>query len=76
MTVSLSVEGNNLRIVNSSGKKIDKWDSVSFDPQLLREGLITDTTQMAQTIKQALRGNCPQRMFAGRYPVSAVPHRH
>jgi type IV pilus assembly protein PilM len=54
MTVSLSIEGNNLRIVNSSGRKIDKWDSVGFDPQLVREGVITDTTRMAQVIKQAL----------------------
>ncbi len=54
MTVSLSFEGNSLRITSSSGKKIEKWDSVSFDPQLVREGLITNPASLAQIIKQAL----------------------
>jgi Tfp pilus assembly PilM family ATPase len=54
MTVSLSFDGTNIRIVGSSGKKIEKWDSVSFDSKLLREGSITDTRGMAQVIKQAL----------------------
>lgn len=54
MTVSLSFEGTNIRIVGSSGKKIEKWDSVSFNPQLFKEGSITDTKAMAQVIKQAL----------------------
>jgi hypothetical protein len=54
MTVSLSFEGNSLRIISSSGRKIDKWGSVSFDPKLLREGVFTDVASMAQIIKQAL----------------------
>ena len=55
MTVSLSIEGNSLRIISSSGKKIDKWDSVSFSPELVREGVITDTTGMAQIIRETLK---------------------
>lgn len=54
MTVALSIDGNGLRIVKSSGKKIDKWDTVGLDSQLIREGLITDTTRMAEIMKQAL----------------------
>lgn len=54
MTVSLSFDGASLRIVGSSGKKIEKWDSVSFEPQILKEGSITDAKAMAQVIKQAL----------------------
>jgi hypothetical protein len=54
MTVSLSIDGNDLRITSSSGKKIDRWDSIGLPPQLLREGLITDTTRMAQFIKETL----------------------
>ena len=54
MTVSVSIDGDSLRIVSSSGKKIEKWDSVSFDPRLVSEGLITDTTPMAVILKQAL----------------------
>jgi hypothetical protein len=54
MTVTLSIDGNSLRIVRSSGRKVDKWDTVSLDPQLVREGLITDTVRMAEIVKQAL----------------------
>ncbi len=54
MTVSLSIDGNDLRIISSSGKKIDRWDSIGFPPNLMREGLITDNAGMAQFIKDAL----------------------
>jgi hypothetical protein len=54
MTVALSIDGNGLRIVKSSGKKIEKWDTVGLEAQLLKEGLITDTARMAEIIKQAL----------------------
>jgi hypothetical protein len=54
MTVSISLDGASIRIVGASGKKIEKWDSVSLDPQLVREGIITDTKAMAEVIKQAL----------------------
>jgi hypothetical protein len=55
MTVSISIDGNSLRIVKSGGRKVDKWDSISFDPHLMREGLIADTARMAQVIKQSLK---------------------
>lgn len=54
MGVSLGIDGNSLRIVSFSGKKIDKWDSVGFAPQLVKEGLISNIAEMAQIIKQAL----------------------
>ena len=54
MTVSLSIDGNSLRIVKSSGKKIDKWDTVGLDPKLVREGIITDTASMSEIVKRAL----------------------
>ncbi len=54
MSVTLSIDGNSLRIVSSSGKKIDKWDIVAIEPHLVREGLITDAALMAQIIKQTL----------------------
>ncbi len=54
MTVSLSIDGNSLRIVSSKGKKVEKWDSVSFDPPLFREGIITDAARMAPIVRQAL----------------------
>jgi len=55
MTVSISIDGNSLRILNASGKKVDKWDNVSFDSHLVKDGLITDAAQMGQTIKEALK---------------------
>jgi len=54
MTVSVSIDGNSLRIVSSSGKKIDKWDSVDFEPKLMREGSIVDTAAMGKVLKEAL----------------------
>ncbi|MFC1892962.1 type IV pilus biogenesis protein PilM [Chloroflexota bacterium] len=54
MTVSLSFDGNSLRVVTAKGKKVEKWDSVSFDPSLFKEGVITDAARMAPIIKQAL----------------------
>ncbi len=55
MTVAITIDGNSLRIVNASGKKIDKWDSVSFDQHLMKEGFIADTARMGETIKEALK---------------------
>ncbi len=54
MTVSLSIDGNSLRIVGSSGKKIEKWDSVDFEPKLIRDGSIVDVVAMAEVLKEAL----------------------
>ena len=54
MSTSLSIDGSSVRITGSSGRKIDKWNSVSFDPDFLREGTIFNTTEMAKIIKQAL----------------------
>lgn len=54
MTISMSIEGNTLRIVSTAGKKIDKWDSISLPPELVREGLITETSQMANIVKQTI----------------------
>jgi Tfp pilus assembly PilM family ATPase len=55
MTVALSIDGSGLRIVKSSGRKIEKWDTVGLEPQLIKEGLITDTARMGEIIKQALK---------------------
>ena len=55
MTVAITIDGNSLRIVSASGKKIDKWDGVSFDPHLVKEGLIADAARMGQVIKEALK---------------------
>jgi hypothetical protein len=54
MSVALSIDGNSLRIVRASGKKVDKWDTVGLESQLVREGLITDAARMAELMKQAL----------------------
>ncbi len=54
MSVSLSIDGNSIRIMSSSGRKIDKWGSVSFTPQFVREGVISNTVEMAEILKQAL----------------------
>ena len=50
MTVALSIDGNGLRIVKSSGRKVEKWDTVGLEPQLIKEGLITDTARMSEII--------------------------
>ena len=55
MTVAIAIEGTSLRIISAAGKKIDKWDSVNFDPRLMKDGLIADAGRMGQVIKEALK---------------------
>ena len=54
MSIALSIEGNSLRIVSYSGKKVEQWSSTSFEPGLVKECVITDIPGMARIIKQAV----------------------
>jgi type IV pilus assembly protein PilM len=54
--ISISVEGTDVRIVYSSGISIESWDSVAFDPQILKVGQIADPDGLGAVIRSALEG--------------------
>jgi hypothetical protein len=51
---ALSIEGTDLRLVSFHKGAIQSWDSVSFDPQLLKMGQVGDAEGLGAVIKSAL----------------------
>ena len=54
--ISISIEGTDVRIVHSSGISIESWDSVAFDPQVLKVGQIADPDGLGAVIRSAMEG--------------------
>jgi len=54
--IALSIEGTDLRLVSFYKGAIESWDSVSFDPQLLKMGQVGDPEGLGTVIKSALEG--------------------
>jgi type IV pilus assembly protein PilM len=54
--ISISIEGTDVRIVHSSGISVESWDSVAFDPQILKVGQIADPDGLGAVIRSALEG--------------------
>jgi type IV pilus assembly protein PilM len=54
--ISMSIEGTDVRVVYSSGISIESWDSVAFDPQILKVGQIADPDGLGGVIRSALEG--------------------
>jgi hypothetical protein len=54
--ITMSIEGTDLRIVYSSGISIESWDSVAFDPQILKVGQIADPDGLGAVVRSAIEG--------------------
>jgi type IV pilus assembly protein PilM len=54
--ISISIEGTDVRIVHSFGISIESWDSVAFDPQVLKVGQIADPDGLGAVIRSAMEG--------------------
>ncbi len=67
--IALSIEGTDLRLVCFYNNSIESWDSVSFEPQLLREGQVADPEALGGVIKSALEG----REVSRSQVVCAIP---
>ena len=52
--LSVSLEGNTIRLLEAHGRKVVRWHSQLFNPALVRRGAIADTAAMAQVITKAL----------------------
>ena len=52
--IALSIDGSELRLVSFYKDSIESWDSVPFDPQLLRMGQVADPEGLGNVIKGAL----------------------
>ena len=53
--LSLSLDGTSLRLLICQGKEVIDWVNLPFNPELLREGLISNPAGMAKVIRNALR---------------------
>jgi hypothetical protein len=54
--VTMSIEGTDLRLLFFSGKSVESWDSVAFNPQILKVGQVADPAGLAAVIKNAFEG--------------------
>lgn len=54
--VALSIEGTDLRLLYSLGNVVESWDSVPFDPQILKVGQVADSEGLAGVIRGAMEG--------------------
>lgn len=54
--VTMSIEGTDLRLLYFSGKSVESWDSVAFNPQILKVGQVADPAGLAAVIKNAFEG--------------------
>ncbi len=53
--VTLYIEDTDIKLVVTSGKKVDKWSSLALEPSLVREGVIIDDEQVAESIRNLLK---------------------
>jgi len=52
--LSLTIDGNTIRLVESRRRAVVKWHSAIFNPSLVRRGSVTDPTALAQVIRKAM----------------------
>jgi type IV pilus assembly protein PilM len=53
--VTLYIEDTDIKLLVTNGKKVDKWSSLALEPSLVREGVIIDDEQVAESIKNLLK---------------------
>ncbi len=66
--LSLSIEGNTVRILSARGDTVEAWDSTPFNPQFLRRGYVADPEGLAEVVKNVLA----ERKFAKGQLVCAL----
>ena len=64
--VSLYIDDSSLNLLVTHGKQVKKWASVSLNPGLVNDGVITDPTQVANEITQLLEAQkAGKKLIAG-----------
>jgi type IV pilus assembly protein PilM len=53
--ITLYIEDTDIKLLVSKGKQIDKWASLLLEPSLVRDGVIVDEDQVAESIKTLLK---------------------
>lgn len=53
--LSLSLDGTSVRLLIYQRRKVIDWINLPFNPELMKEGLISDPAGMAKVIRNALR---------------------
>jgi type IV pilus assembly protein PilM len=53
--ITLYIEDTDIKLLVSKGKQIDKWASLLLEPSLVRDGVIVDEEQVAESIKTLLK---------------------
>jgi type IV pilus assembly protein PilM len=54
--ITISIEGTDIRLLIFSGRTVESWDSVAFDPQILKVGQVSDPEGLAEVIRNAMEG--------------------
>jgi len=53
-TITLNIEGTELRLLVIRGKQVEEWSSVSLEPGLVKDGLILDLPAVSAAISQLI----------------------
>jgi len=53
--ITLYIEDTDIKLLVAKGKEIDKWASLNLEPSLVRDGVIIDDEQVAESIKNLLK---------------------
>ncbi|UCE97205.1 MAG: pilus assembly protein PilM [Dehalococcoidia bacterium] len=53
--ITLYIEDTDIKLLVTKGKQVDKWASLTLEPSLVRDGVIIDDEQVAESIKTLLK---------------------
>ena len=53
--ITLYIEDTDIKLLVTKGKQVDKWASLLLEPSLVRDGVIVDEDQVAESIKTLLK---------------------
>jgi len=53
--VTLYIEDTDIKLLVTKGKQVDKWASLTLEPSLVRDGVIIDDEQVAESIRTLLK---------------------
>ena len=67
--LSLTIEGTNIRTVIYYKNAVESWNSVNFDPHLIKMGQVADPEGLGEVIKNAMKDIEPSKC----YVVCALP---
>jgi type IV pilus assembly protein PilM len=65
--VTLFIDDNNIRLLISKGKRVQKWSRLLLEPGLVRDGVIIEEDQVAEKLKELfqLENITPTNVIAG-----------